>query len=213
MRRLALLVLVAVAILAVGGAAAARRAASSVAIGDTLHITAEQRAAGFAFSPEVPAADRAWVVAAIQSAQPGAGRLIDEVDGLVTVETAGSYPAMGLTRYSHGAFRVWLNVAALDGSRTIDRPTVVLHELGHVVDIALVPADLDRRLDAGIPRGDHCDHFAGFDYGSCAAPEERFADTFAKWALNGSVSALGAGYGIPAPASLASWGAPLAALP
>jgi hypothetical protein len=119
---------------------------------------------------------------------------------------------MGLTSYRDGAFRVWLNVRELDGARTIDRPTTLLHEFGHVVDIALIPAALDRTLDAGIPRGNACDQVDGFAYGSCAAPEERLADTFAKWALGGAVSAVGAGYGVPAPASLADWGAPLAAL-
>ena len=45
----------------------------------------------------------------------------------------------------------------------------------------------------------------------CAFPE-RFADTFAKWALRGELSLAGAGYGLPAPASLEEWGAPLAKL-
>ena len=43
-------------------------------------------------------------------------------------------------------------------------------------------------------------------------PEERFADTFAKWALRGGVSAVGAGYGVANPPSLEDWGAPLSAL-
>ena len=46
----------------------------------------------------------------------------------------------------------------------------------------------------------------------CATPQERFADTFAKWALRGAVSIAGAGYSLPAPASLEDWGAPLARL-
>ncbi|HEY6892052.1 MAG TPA: hypothetical protein VI300_29890, partial [Solirubrobacter sp.] len=50
------------------------------------------------------------------------------------------------------------------------------------------------------------------DSGDCTAPAERFADTFAKWGLRGAVSAYGAGYGTLAPASLESWGAPLASL-
>ena len=48
--------------------------------------------------------------------------------------------------------------------------------------------------------------------GSCAEPAERFADTFAKWALRGGVSAVGAGYEVANPPSLEDWGAPLAAL-
>ena len=47
--------------------------------------------------------------------------------------------------------------------------------------------------------------------GGCTALEERFADTFAKWALRGAVSLAGSGYGIPAP-RLDEWGAPLAVL-
>jgi hypothetical protein len=75
----------------------------------------------------------------------------------------------------------------------------VLHELGHVVDYALVAPELGRQLDAAIPPDP-------------AVVEERFADTFAKWALRGSVSIAGAGYRIPTPSSLEDWGAPLGAL-
>ena len=46
----------------------------------------------------------------------------------------------------------------------------------------------------------------------CAPDQERFADTFAKWALRGAVSITGAGYNLPAPASLEDWGAPLSSL-
>jgi len=49
-------------------------------------------------------------------------------------------------------------------------------------------------------------------HGDCTTPEERFADTFAKWALRGAVSLAGAGYGVASPASLEDWGAPLARL-
>jgi len=102
---------------------------------------------------------------------------------------------------------VSFNVAQLDGRHAYDRPTVVLHELGHVVDFALVPRTLNQQLDAGIPRGGPCG--AAID---CDRIEERFADTFAKWALHGAVSAAGAGYGIAAPPSLEDWGAPLGEL-
>ena len=46
----------------------------------------------------------------------------------------------------------------------------------------------------------------------CDRLEERFADTFAKWALHGAVSEVGAGYGIAMPASIEDWGGPLARL-
>ena len=103
---------------------------------------------------------------------------------------------------------VALDVRRLDGDRAIDRPMVVLHELGHVIDLLLVDDDLMRQLDAGIPPAGPCQ--AAVDYGACTAIEERFADTFAKWALNGAVSEVGAGYGIAMPASIENWGAPLA---
>jgi hypothetical protein len=72
-----------------------------------------------------------------------------------------------------------------------------------------VPDDLRDRLAAQVPVTGTC--FTA-DTGDCAAPQERFADTFAKWALRGAVSVAGAGYSIPMPASLEDWGAPLAAL-
>jgi hypothetical protein len=84
---------------------------------------------------------------------------------------------------------------------------VVLHELGHVIDFALVPAALGAALDGQIPRSGPCG--LAID---CERPEERFADTFAKWALNGAVAEIGAGYGIAMPASIEDWGAPLAQL-
>jgi hypothetical protein len=40
---------------------------------------------------------------------------------------------------------------------------------------------------------------------------EKFADTFAKWALRGDFPE-SAGYGVATPASLEEWGAPLASV-
>jgi len=212
-RLLIILVLGTIAIaIAVPGVERHRAAAAGVLTtsdGDTVDISAAARAAGPAFAPDVPAADRAWVRTALAAARPEAARLIAESDGLVrfSVFSAGPEAPLGVTRsHAHG-FDVSLNVAQLNGLRAADRTTVVLHELGHVVDFALVPRALDASLDAGIPRGGPCG--AAID---CDRPEERFADTFAKWALNGAVSAAGAGYGIAAPASLEDWGAPLAQL-
>jgi hypothetical protein len=180
--------------------------------GDTVHITPAIRHAGLRFAPEVTASDRAWMLAAIAKARPEAQRLVHEVDGMVTITTAGSGAMMGLTQPLPDGFRVWLNVGRLDDSRLVDRDTTVLHELGHVIDFALIPDALDRKLDDGIPRGGNCDLQNGVFYGDCAPGPERIADTFAKWALGGSVSALGAGYTISSPASLDAWGLPLAAL-
>jgi hypothetical protein len=74
----------------------------------------------------------------------------------------------------------------------------------------LVPDSLVHELDEGVPRGE-CQSTVEHT-GACTAIEERFADTFAKWALGGAVSMAGSGYGIPTPASLEDWGAPLGQL-
>ena len=78
-----------------------------------------------------------------------------------------------------------------------------------MIDHALVPPELRDQLAASLPPIGGC---VSERTGDCTAPEERFADTFAKWALRGAVSAAGAGYGVATPASLEDWGAPLAAL-
>jgi len=176
--------------------------------GDTVVVTDAARAGTLTFDPSVTAGDREWILQAIARARPEAARLIAEVDGLVVVRTfAAGGTTLGVAQGHERGFTVDLNVAYLNGERALDRASVVLHELGHVVDFALVPAALDARLDAQIPRGGPCG--AAID---CELPEERFADTFAKWALNGAVSEVGAGYGIPMPASIEDWGAPLAEL-
>jgi hypothetical protein len=176
--------------------------------GDTVDITDAARARGIGFAPTVAEADRQWILAAIARARPEAARLIAEVDGLVivgTFEQGGT--TLGLTQGTDRGFTVDLNIAYLNGERLLDRATVVLHELGHVVDFALVKKELNEQLDAQIPRGGPCGHAV-----DCDRIEERFADTFAKWALHGAVSEVGAGYGIPMPASIEGWGAPLARL-
>jgi hypothetical protein len=176
-------------------------------------ITPAVRAAGLNFDPAMAPADRAWVLAAIRSARPEAQRLVGEVDGMVTV---GPMPPQGaaiglMMPVSPGRYQIMLDVANLDGYARLDRATVVLHELGHVIDFALLDDRLRARLDAGIPRTGTCGSLPE-PRGDCAAPRERFADTFAKWALHGAVSITGSGYGIPVPASLEDWGAPLATL-
>jgi hypothetical protein len=88
----------------------------------------------------------------------------------------------------------------------------VLHELGHVIDFQLVSDELVEELDASIPRVGSCGDSELLPTGACTATDERFADTFAKWALRGRVSLAGSGYGIPAPASIEDWGAPLGLL-
>jgi hypothetical protein len=176
--------------------------------GDTVIVNDRARAGTLTFDASVTAGDREWILRAIARARPEAARLIAEVDGLVVVRTfAAGGTTLGVTQGHERGYTVDFNVGYLNGERALDRATVVLHELGHVVDFALVPAALDTQLDAQIPRGGPCG--AAID---CELPEERFADTFAKWALNGAVSEVGAGYGIPMPASIEDWGAPLAEL-
>jgi hypothetical protein len=206
-RRLALLAAGAVAVaLAAAGVGRGHAAARA-------DISPDVRAATLRFAPEMAPADRAWVLAAIRDARPEARRLIDEVDGMVQV---GPMPpagvAIGVTaRLGPGRYDIRLDVANLDGYAAGDRATVVLHELGHVIDFALLDDRLRAQLDAGIPRTGSCGSLPE-PRGDCAAPPERFADTFAKWALRGAVSVTGSGYGVAAPASLEDWGAPLGTL-
>ncbi|WP_028061236.1 hypothetical protein [Candidatus Solirubrobacter pratensis] len=177
---------------------------------DTEHeLTPEVRARTVTFASGVSAADRAWVLDAIASARPEAQQLIAAVDGLVTIGVVAepSAPFVGVAKA--GSDDILLNIAYLDGERKQDRPQTVLHELGHIIDFELVPDDEMERLAAAIPSSGGC--FSA-ETGDCTAPEERFADTFAKWALRGAVSTVGAGYGVSAPASLEQWGAPLGAL-
>jgi hypothetical protein len=187
------------------------RARGASATADT-PITPEIRAATLRFAPEVTPADRAWILGAIASARPEAQRLIAEVDGLVTVRTDlhGSQ-AIGMAQSGPDGFSVSFDIGLLNGDRAIDRNVVVLHELGHIVDFLLVDDELIHRLDEQIPRAGTCAS-PSQDYGACTATEERFADTFAKWALRGRFSLAGSGYGIPTPPSLEDWGMPLGRL-
>jgi hypothetical protein len=112
------------------------------------------RAAGLRFGPGVPAGDQQWILAAIENARPEARSLIDDVDGMVVVTTF-SEPggrAVGMMRPTGpDAYEVSFNVAYLDADRKIDRDSTVIHELGHVVDAALVPPELRNRLAAALP--------------------------------------------------------------
>jgi len=182
---------------------------------DTPRITGAQRDATARYADAVLQRDREWIEAAIAAARPEAQRLIAEVDGLVEYQVHRGDP-LGVTRseVSPGGARfvISLDVASLDGDRGQDRAVTVLHEYGHAIDIALVPQELNDKLEAGVPRTGTCGNYGGALTGSCAEPAERLADTFAKWALRGSVSAVGAGYQVANPPSLEDWGAPLAAL-
>ena len=207
-RLLLLLIAGAIAVAAVS-AAANKRKPDGVLLtedGQTVEVTAEARAATLRFAAAVPPADRAWVLAAIAAARPEAQALLGEVDGMTTVGALAAPDGitLGVAQGGPSGFSVDLDLVALGGVARGDRSTVVLHELGHVVDFALVDDATRSALDAQIPRGGPCGLAVG-----CDDPAERFADTFAKWALRGAVSAAGAGYGIAMPASIETWGEPL----
>jgi hypothetical protein len=171
------------------------------------------RRAGFAFDPAVAPADREAFLAAVAAARPEARRLIALVDGLVEVRIGptGVPGAIGLTQDGEPGYRVTVDLGLVVerfGSRGVAR--TVLHELGHVIDHALVTDDVVAALDAGIPTGWGCE--AG-KLGACAGREERFAESFAKWALGDIGVNLEIGYKVPPPAApLDVWGAPLARL-
>jgi hypothetical protein len=203
-----------VVLVLVAGAIAARRggAAGAVSQGREVgKVSQAERAATLTFDPGVAPADRDAVLTAIAHARPEAQRLIGTVDGLVDFHVATTAQGVaGVTQSTGDRYSVTVNLATVSrryGQRGIDR--TVLHELGHVVDFALVPDALDRRLDAAVPAGYGCDQQM---MGGCADVVERFAESFAKWATRDIGVDLYLGYKVPPPADLESWGAPLAAV-
>lgn len=175
------------------------------------HITAAERAATFSFAPTVSPYDRQVVLGAVARARPDARRLVAAVDGLVDLSVAPAGDgAVGTTQRIGSRFDVVLNLGAAaraGGQRAIDR--LVLHELGHVVDGALVPDALRGQLVAQVPHGYGCTDGVT---GACAAPVEIFAESFAKWATGDIGVNLNLGYEVPPPGDLDRWGAPLARL-
>jgi hypothetical protein len=174
------------------------------------HITTQERAATFTFAPTLAPADRNAILTAVAHARPEVQALIAAIDGLVDVRVGHVPNASGMANPMGDRFHVSLDLGMVSraaGQRGLDM--LVLHELGHVVDFALVPPALDAQLDAGIPQGYGCDD--GYS-GGCAPMEERFADSFAKWATGDIGVNLPFGYKVPPPNDLANWGAPLATL-
>lgn len=171
------------------------------------------RRATFRFDPSVARADRDAFLGAVAAARPEARRLIALVDGLVAVRIGptGIAGAIGLTEDGEPGYRVTIDlglVVARYGPRGVER--TVLHELGHVVDNALLTDHVVAALDAGVPAGWGCEQGK---LGACANREERFAESFAKWALGDIGVNLEIGYKVPPPAApLDVWGAPLARL-
>lgn len=163
------------------------------------------------FDPTIAASDQEIVRRALAEARPEARRLVDLVAGMVTISIAS--PGRGIAgqmRTTAGGYDVVLDLGGVYGDagmRGVRR--LVLHELGHVVDHALVGRALEAQLDAATPPGFGC---GDGNSGGCAAREERFAESFAKWATGDIGNDLYLGYRVPPPRSLSGWGAPLAAL-
>ena len=176
-------------------------------------LSGAARRATFRFDPAVAPADRQAFLAAVASGRPEARRLIALVDGLVDVRIGptGMAGAIGLTEGGEPGYRVTIDLDLVIhryGPRGVQR--TVLHELGHVIDHALVTDDVLAALDAGIPAGWGCEDGK---LGACADRQERFAETFAKWALGDIGVNLDIGYKVPPPAApLDVWGEPLARL-
>lgn len=179
--------------------------------GDVRRLVAQEIEAGFTYGPGVTPQDRAVIDAAVTTARPEAQRLIALVDGLTTIHVGGAdHGAAGTARHRGDRYEVNLELGRVRRMGTRGFRRLVLHELAHVIDFALVPDDLLREMDAGIPAGWGCE---GGRLGSCAPPEERFAETFAKWATGDIGVDLYIGYKVPPPSiPLDAWGAPLLSL-
>lgn len=180
--------------------------------GLTAQAQALPAAAPLRFAPAIAPSDQQIVLLAVAEARPAARRLVELVAGLVTISLNGSLPdgVAGQARPTDDGYEVALDLGGVyrgAGMRGVRR--LVLHELAHVVDDALVGRALEAQLDAATPPGFGCDNG---NSGGCAARAERFAESFAKWATGDIGNDLYLGYRVPPPASLTGWGAPLAAL-
>jgi hypothetical protein len=180
-------------------------------IGRAPEISAAERDAGFTFGPSAGVYDRQLIEQAVAGADPRARALIARVDGITTIEIGQTVGASGITRGNGHRFEITFDLGSVQrdlGVRGVNR--LVLHELGHVVDGALVSEDLNARLDAAVPPGVPCQ--PGSRLGACAPQAERFAETFAKWAMHDIGVNLYIGYAVPPPADLDAWATPLAEL-
>ena len=130
---------------------------------------------GFRFSPDARGADRRAFERSVAQAGPDASSLIEKVDGLTRVSFVALPGALGDMRgVGRGRYAVRLRPQIVRDPRRA--PIVALHELGHVVDTALVTEDVRDRILDGVP----CPYRPRS--GRCT-PDQRFADLFAVWAL------------------------------
>lgn len=210
LRSLALLAVMLVAGLALSAQAKHKTAAPPTPA--SFALSAAERQGSLRFADATNPVDAQVVRDAIAAARPEARRLIDLADGAVTIVVGPTRPGTsGNTLAGPNGFVVTLDLATVSralGTRGVAR--LVLHEFGHVVDLALLSPALRAQLDKDIPRGYPC---ASAGDPSCAgrsAREERFAETFAKWATNDVGFGLNIGYKVMPPPLLESWGAPLA---
>ncbi|MCU0314461.1 MAG: hypothetical protein MUC84_10435 [Solirubrobacteraceae bacterium] len=193
------------------GGALYRLSAAQAERDGALELTASLRAATFTFDPSIAPADREILLDAVARSRPDARRLVALVDGLVDIrlgrpaqETAIATTLVGGPRYpiTLDLARIW----ARAGQRGVDR--VMLHELAHVLDHALLPDALVEPLAADVPAGWSCEQA---QTGACTIGEERFAESFAKWATGDIGVNLQLGYEVLPPATpLEQWGVPLA---
>ena len=160
------------------------------------------------FDPSLTAADRLVVLRAIESTRPEARALLTEISGEVTITRAenGGCPTMHMSCVYGGdpndpdiggrpIVVAYHQVHLTTGDSPIGR-FLLLHELGHAVDAALLQPAGRRALATAIRAGAR--HAGSCRPGSegCVGIHEAFADEFARWAgrYPGSLSA----YGTPA---------------
>ena len=160
-----------------------------------IDVTPELRAAGLRFGKEVPRADRRRVARAVARARPQAAALLAEVDGVVDVVADPPPPprVLGATGLDEGRVQVRLDLRALRRRPGL-LAAVVMHELGHVVDLVLVPEPVGEELDIPLPGAVACEFSAD---PNCDPRQERFADSFMKWALGGRLTRAAAPAGSP----------------
>lgn len=180
--------------------------------GDRPRLDDPERAATFTYAAATTTADRRLIDATIAGGRPEAQRLVGLVDGLVDLGVGQTPPgSAGITQRRGARFTVTVDLALVQrvlGQRGVARD--LWHELGHVVDFAILPREVRARLLSQVPAGYGCDeHYSG----ACADDAERFAESFAKWATGDIGLDLSLGYKVPPPAvALAAWGEPLALL-
>jgi hypothetical protein len=141
--------------------------------------------------PAVTAADRAWVATAILTARPAARDLLIAVSGQVEVVLAGpdSCPREHVSCVragDHGDGRhivVALQRDHLDEVGTPRGRFLVLHELAHAVDAAMLGSDGRRAFERALrTTAPALPCTAGAARPGCIPVHELFADEFARWA-------------------------------